>query len=117
MLTIVNHKKLEQSMYIVDGKYYMISRMDEHKEYYRMWINPMEHTSNGNPVASIHGSFLLRLGRKLEYTKYAEKECYPITTSTSSEPVYVKDSLKYIDNFVEALRQVTDYFLKNGKLN
>ena len=116
MLTIVNHKKLEQTLFKLDSKEYMISRMDEHKEYYRMWINPMEYTSNGQSVASIKGSFLLRLGRESEYTKYAQMECYPITTSTSSEPVYVKDSLKYMDNFVEALRQVTDYFLKNNKI-
>jgi hypothetical protein len=117
MLKIINHKKLEQKLYKVDGKSYMITRMDEHREYYRMWINPIEHTSNGNPVASIHGSFLLRLGRKSEYTKYAKMECYPITTSTSSEPVYVKDSVNHIDNFIEALRQTTDYFLKHRKLN
>ena len=116
MLKIINHKKLEQKLYKVDGRYYMISRMDEHKEYYRMWINPIEHTSNGNPVASIHGSFLLRLGRKTEYTKYAQKECYPITTSTGGEPVYVKDSVNHIDNFIEALRKTTDYFSKNGKI-
>lgn len=117
MLKIINHKKLEQKLYKVDGRYYMISRMDEHKEYYRMWINPIEHTSNGNQVASIHGSFLLRLGRKSEYTKYAQTECYPITTSTNGGPVYVKDSLKCIDNFIESLRQTTDYFSKHGKLN
>lgn len=117
MLKIVNHKKLEQTLFNVNGKEYMVSIMDEHKEYYRMWINPMEYTSNGQSVASIKGSFLLRLGRKTEHTKYAQSECYPITTSTSSESVYVKDSLKCMDTFVEALRQTTDYFLRNGKIN